>query len=61
VKLFVSEAFIRSSEDAIQTFGAAGYMSGNGVERDLRDAFASRVYSGTSDIQRNIIAAHLGL
>jgi alkylation response protein AidB-like acyl-CoA dehydrogenase len=61
VKVFLSEAFLRSSEDVLQTFGAYGYMAEAGVERDVRDAYAARIYSGTSDIQRNIIAAHLGL
>ena len=31
------------------------------LERDVRDAMASRIYSGTSDIQRNIVASQLGL
>jgi alkylation response protein AidB-like acyl-CoA dehydrogenase len=31
------------------------------VERDLRDAVGSTLYSGTSEIQRNIIASRLGL
>jgi alkylation response protein AidB-like acyl-CoA dehydrogenase len=31
------------------------------IERDLRDAVGSTIYSGTSDIQRNIIASQLGL
>jgi alkylation response protein AidB-like acyl-CoA dehydrogenase len=31
------------------------------IERDLRDSVATRIYSGTSEIQRNIIAARLGL
>ena len=61
VKLSLSDAFLRSSEDVLQTFGAFGYMVEAGLERDLRDAYAGRIYSGTSDIQRNIIAAHLGL
>ena len=60
-KLYVSECAVQSSLDAIQIFGAAGYMSETGVERDLRDAVAGTIYSGTSDIQRLIIARHLGL
>jgi alkylation response protein AidB-like acyl-CoA dehydrogenase len=31
------------------------------LERDVRDALASRIYSGTSEIQRNIIARYIGL
>lgn len=61
VKLFLSDAFVRSSLDALQVHGAYGYMAEDEFERDVRDAIGSRIYSGTSDIQRNIIAHHLGL
>lgn len=60
-KLFTSESWVRSSLDAIQTHGATGYMKDAGVERDLRDAVASTIYSGTSEIQRVLIARMLGL
>lgn len=60
-KLFTSEAWIASSLDAVQVHGAYGYMSESGVERDLRDAVASTIYSGTSEIQRVILARMLGL
>jgi alkylation response protein AidB-like acyl-CoA dehydrogenase len=60
-KLYVSESFVQSSLDAVQTFGGYGYMTEQEIERDVRDAVASRLYSGTSDIQRNIIASCLGL
>jgi hypothetical protein len=60
-KLYVSEALVRSSLDAIQVFGGYGYMVEQGIERDLRDAVGSTIYSGTSEIQRNIIARRLGL
>jgi alkylation response protein AidB-like acyl-CoA dehydrogenase len=36
-------------------------MTDFGVERDLRDSISGTIYSGTSEIQRNIIAAMLGL
>lgn len=61
VKLFVSEAFVESSLDTLQVHGGYGYMTEMEIERDVRDAIASRIYSGTSDIQRNIIARHMGL
>jgi alkylation response protein AidB-like acyl-CoA dehydrogenase len=61
VKLHVSESFLQSSLDTLQIHGALGYMTEGEVERDVRDAVASRIYSGTSDIQRNIVARHLGL
>jgi alkylation response protein AidB-like acyl-CoA dehydrogenase len=60
-KLSVSESFVRAAETAIRVFGGSGYMTATGVERSLRDAIASPIYSGTSDIQRNIIARCLGL
>jgi alkylation response protein AidB-like acyl-CoA dehydrogenase len=60
-KLFTSEAFVQSSRDAIQAHGALGYMKEAGIERDLRDALASTIYSGTSEIQRVVLARMLGL
>jgi alkylation response protein AidB-like acyl-CoA dehydrogenase len=60
-KLFTSEAWVTSSLDAIQVHGAFGYMKESGIERDLRDAVASTIYSGTSEIQRVILARMLGL
>jgi alkylation response protein AidB-like acyl-CoA dehydrogenase len=60
-KLHVSESFVQSSLDAIQLYGGYGYMTEQQVERDLRDAVGSTIYSGTSEIQRNIIARRLGL
>ncbi len=60
-KLFVSEAFLQSSLDAVQIHGGAGYLTQTEIERDLRDAVAGRIYSGTSEIQRKIAARYLGL
>jgi len=60
-KLYVSDCFIKSSLDAVQIFGGYGYMTEQQLERDLRDAVGSGLYSGTSEIQRNIIARALGL
>jgi alkylation response protein AidB-like acyl-CoA dehydrogenase len=60
-KLFTSEAWVHSSRDAIQTHGAFGYLKEAGIERDLRDALAGTIYSGTSEIQRVILARMLGL
>jgi alkylation response protein AidB-like acyl-CoA dehydrogenase len=58
-KLHISECWVRSCEDAMQIFGGYGYMTEYQIERELRDALASRLYSGTSEIQRNIIASML--
>ena len=60
-KLFISEAWVQGSLDAIQIFGAYGYTTEYEVEREHRDAVASRLYSGTSEIQRKVIAHCLGL
>jgi alkylation response protein AidB-like acyl-CoA dehydrogenase len=60
-KLYLSECFVQSSLDAIRTYGGYGYTTELEVERDLRDAIGGTLYSGTSDIQRMIIARWLGL
>jgi alkylation response protein AidB-like acyl-CoA dehydrogenase len=61
VKLHVSESWVESALAAVQIHGGGGYMRSLGLERELRDAIASRIYSGTSEIQRVIIASFLGL
>jgi L-prolyl-PCP dehydrogenase len=60
-KLHLSEALVKSSLAALQVHGGTGYVTETGLERDLRDALGSRIYSGTSELQRNVIARHLGL
>lgn len=60
-KLFVSESYVTSSLDAIQIHGGYGFTTEFEVERDLRDAVGGKLYSGTSEIQRNVIASLLGL
>ncbi len=60
-KLVASEAALASGIDAVLTHGAVGYVSEHEVERDLRDAVGGLIYSGTSDIQRNIVARLLGV
>jgi len=60
-KLFVSESLVKTALDTVQIHGGYGYTLEYGVERALRDAVASTIYSGTSEMQRNIIAAWLGL
>jgi alkylation response protein AidB-like acyl-CoA dehydrogenase len=60
-KLAVSEAAVSSGLDAIRVHGGMGIMSETGVERALRDAIPATIFSGTSDIQREIVAQRLGL
>jgi alkylation response protein AidB-like acyl-CoA dehydrogenase len=60
-KLFVSESLITAALAAVQVHGGYGYMAEYEVERALRDAIGSTIYSGTSEMQRNIIAGWLGL
>ena len=56
LKLQLSESFITSSLDTIRNHGGSGFLTEEGVERDLRDAVGGVLYAGTSDIQRNIIS-----
>jgi alkylation response protein AidB-like acyl-CoA dehydrogenase len=60
-KLFVSESLVQSALAAVQVHGGYGFMTEYEVERALRDAIGSTLYSGTSEMQRNIIARWLGL
>ena len=61
IKLHLAESFLQSSLDAVQIHGGYGYMTEYELERDVRDAIGSRLYSGTSEMQRNIVASSLGL
>ncbi len=61
VKLYLSECYVRSSLDALQVHGGYGYMTEYELEREVRDAIGSRLYSGTSEIQYNIAAQSMGL
>ena len=60
-KTYVSEACIQSCLDAIQIHGGYGYMTDYQIERELRDSIASKIYSGTSEIQKMILAGFHGL
>jgi alkylation response protein AidB-like acyl-CoA dehydrogenase len=60
-KLFVSESLLKTALDAVQLHGGYGFMVEVEVERALRDALGATIYSGTSEMQRNIIARWLGL
>jgi acyl-CoA dehydrogenase len=58
-KLFSTEALGRVVDAAVQIHGGMGYMREAGIETTYRDARIVRIYEGTSEIQRNIIAGQL--
>jgi L-prolyl-PCP dehydrogenase len=60
-KAFVSEANVRTHLDAVQIHGGYGYTTEFEIERALRDSIGGTIYSGTTEIQRRIIARYLGL
>ncbi|MCA9921098.1 MAG: acyl-CoA dehydrogenase family protein [Anaerolineales bacterium] len=60
-KLYLSECFTQNSLDAIRTHGGYGYTTEYEVEREMRDSIGGLLYSGTSDIQRQVIARLMGL
>ena len=55
-KLYATEMASRVADRAVQVFGGMGYMTGNIAERYFRDLRVYRLYEGTSEIQRVIIA-----
>ena len=57
----MSDSLVAAAHDAVQILGGYGFLVESGVERTLRDAVASTIYSGTNEMQRNIIARWLGL
>jgi acyl-CoA dehydrogenase len=58
-KLFVSEAAYRCADRCVQIFGGRGYLRTNVAERFLRELRVDRIWEGTSEIQRLIIARAL--
>jgi acyl-CoA dehydrogenase len=58
-KLYASEMAGRVADRAVQIFGGRGYMRENVAERFYREVRVDRIWEGTSEIQRNIIAAQL--
>ncbi|MDF2681772.1 MAG: acyl-CoA dehydrogenase [Brevibacillus sp.] len=58
-KLYGSEVYNRVADLAVQIHGGIGYMRDYPIERFFRDARITKIYEGTSQIQKNIIAAEL--
>ncbi|MEP7003371.1 MAG: acyl-CoA dehydrogenase family protein [Chloroflexota bacterium] len=58
-KLYASEAANRAAYACLQVFGGYGYMREYGIERYFRDARATTIYEGTSEVQRMVIARAL--
>ncbi len=58
-KLFSTETAWRACDEAIQIFGGYGYTKEYAVERLLRDTRVTRIYEGTNEIQRVVIARDL--
>jgi len=60
-KLFAAEAAMAVTTEAVQLFGGYGYTREYPVERMMRDAKITQIYEGTSEVQRMVIAANLGV
>lgn len=61
LKLYLSESYLFICDQALRIRGGYGYLTESGIEEELRNAYGSIFYSGTSDIQRVIISKALGL
>ena len=60
-KLYTSDALNKVCDIALDVFGGSGYTTDLSIERYKRDAIAAKIYSGTNDIQKNIVSKLLGL
>ncbi|MFC4116897.1 acyl-CoA dehydrogenase family protein [Nonomuraea zeae] len=60
-KTAVSEAAVANALDAVQIFGGSGYLVETGIEQQLRDAVPGAIFSGTTEIQKEVIAREVGL
>jgi alkylation response protein AidB-like acyl-CoA dehydrogenase len=59
-KLLATDAAMKVASDAVQVLGGAGYTQDFPVERMLREAKVMQIFEGTNQIQRLVIARHLG-
>lgn len=60
-KWYASELFQKSMLDLFQIYAGAAFRGSNDIERHLRDSMGATIYSGTTEIQKNIIAGTIGL
>jgi len=60
-KLFCSELEGRVTDECVQLHGGAGYMDEYRISRMYRDARVSRIYAGSSEVMREIVARSIGL
>jgi alkylation response protein AidB-like acyl-CoA dehydrogenase len=60
-KLYVSTALQKTCLEAFSIMGGSAYLKGSFIESYLRAALSATIYSGTSDVQRNIISSYIGL
>ena len=58
-KMVASDTAEQVVSDALQTFGGAGYLQDYPVEQIYRDVRVTRIYEGTSDIQKMVVARSL--
>ncbi|CAB4729366.1 unannotated protein [freshwater metagenome] len=59
-KCFATDVAMRVTTDAVQVLGGYGYVSDYPVERMMRDAKLTQIYEGTNQVQRVVMARHLG-
>lgn len=60
-KIFISESLVQTAMGAVEVHGARGYLTDDGIERELRDALGGPIYAGTNPVQRGILAELLGV
>jgi clorobiocin biosynthesis protein CloN3 len=60
-KTAVAEAAVANALDAVQVFGARGYLAADGIGQQLQNALPLNIFSGTTEIQREVVARGLGL
>ncbi|MFH1486271.1 MAG: acyl-CoA dehydrogenase family protein [Chloroflexota bacterium] len=58
-KVFAADVAMRTTTDAVQIFGGAGYMKDYPVEKMMRDAKITQIYEGTNQVLRNVVALEL--